>query len=168
MASPSFGQPLAVRNVFSIERAMVVGTPPVIDDGVVCTVDSCDEVADQVLNIPDDTACDDGLFCNGAEFCDVALDCQSGTAPVVDDGVPCTNDSCDEIGDVVVHVPDDALCDNGQACDGLETCDAVLGCQSNAPPAVDDGVACTIDTCDDVTGEIDSIAAAAAGMRWRY
>ncbi|MFQ5514510.1 MAG: hypothetical protein ACE5FG_08715, partial [Myxococcota bacterium] len=130
------------------------GTPPALDDGVLCTSDSCDEVNDVVLHVPDDTVCDDTLFCNGVEFCDATLDCQAGAAPVVDDGVACTNDSCDEVNDVVVHTTDDALCDNGQACDGLETCDALLGCQSNAPPAVDDGISCTIDACDDLTGQV--------------
>ena len=68
-----------------------------------CTDDVCDEVADAVVNTANDANCDDALFCNGAETCDAALDCQGGTAPVIDDGVSCTDDVCDEVADAVVN-----------------------------------------------------------------
>jgi hypothetical protein len=103
----------------------------VVDDGVACTVDACDEAGDVVTHVPDDGLCDDGAFCNGAETCDPVADCQPGTPPVVDDGVACTVDACDEAGDVVTHVPDDGLCDDGDPCTA-ELCDAILGC-SNEP-----------------------------------
>jgi cysteine-rich repeat protein len=126
------------------------GTPPPIDDGVACTVDSCDEVGDVVINTPTPSLCDDTLFCNGVETCDPVLDCQAGTPPPANDGVACTVDSCDEVGDVIVHTPSDPLCDNGLFCDGAETCDPVLDCQAGTPPPIDDGVACTVDSCDEV------------------
>jgi hypothetical protein len=126
------------------------GTPPASDDGVSCTDDSCDEVGDAIVNTPNDGLCDNGQFCDGAETCDALLDCQAGTPPAVDDGVACTDDSCDEVGDVVVNAPNDANCDNGQFCDGVDTCDALLGCQAGTPPAVDDGISCTDDSCDEV------------------
>jgi len=52
----------------------------------------------------------------------------------VDDGVGCTDDSCDEANDVVVNAPNDGLCDNGLFCDGSETCDAVTDCQAGTAP----------------------------------
>ena len=58
-----------------------------------------------------DADCDDGAFCNGLETCDVQLGCQTGTPPPVDDGVACTNDSCDEVNDVVVNLPNNGFCD---------------------------------------------------------
>jgi hypothetical protein len=134
------------------------GTPPVIDDGVFCTVDSCDEAADAVVNAPQDTLCDNGQFCDGAESCDPALDCQAGTPPVVDDGVACTDDSCDEVADVVVNTANAANCDNGLFCDGSETCDAVLDCQAGTPPTSSDGVGCTDDSCDEATDTIVNAA----------
>ncbi|MDF1563155.1 MAG: MopE-related protein, partial [Deltaproteobacteria bacterium] len=130
------------------------GTAPVIDDGVGCTVDSCDEASDSIVNTPDDTACDDTLFCNGAETCDAALGCQAGTAPVIDDGVGCTVDSCDEASDTVVNAPDDTACDDTLFCNGAETCDAALGCQAGAAPSIDDGVGCTVDSCDEASDSI--------------
>jgi hypothetical protein len=55
----------------------------------------------------------------------------------VDDGVDCTDDSCDEDNDEVVHVPDDGLCDNKLFCDGVETCDVLLDCQPGSYPCTD-------------------------------
>ncbi|MFP8878519.1 MAG: hypothetical protein VCE43_03170, partial [Myxococcota bacterium] len=43
----------------------------------------------------------------------------------------------------------DANCDNNLFCDGAETCDAVDDCQAGTPPTTTDGVACTIDSCDE-------------------
>jgi cysteine-rich repeat protein len=126
------------------------GTPPATGDGVDCTVDSCDEDGDVVVHAPDDSLCDDGLYCNGSETCDAIDDCQPGVPPPTDDGVACTIDSCDEVGDSVVHAPDDSICDDGLYCNGSETCDVIDDCQPGVPPPTDDGVACTIDSCDEV------------------
>jgi hypothetical protein len=125
------------------------GVPPVIDDGVSCTVDSCDEINDVVLNIPTDALCDNALFCDGEETCDAVNDCQPGTAPTVDDLVGCTVDSCDEVNDVVIHAPDHGSCDNGQFCDGVEVCDLVNDCSAGPALVIDDGVGCTTDFCDE-------------------
>jgi endonuclease/exonuclease/phosphatase family metal-dependent hydrolase len=65
------------------------GAPETCDDGVSCTVDTCDEGAQACLHTADHAACDDGLFCTGAEVCDVALDCQPGPAP-------CAGQACSE------------------------------------------------------------------------
>ncbi|MGB0714310.1 MAG: IPTL-CTERM sorting domain-containing protein [Phycisphaerae bacterium] len=129
------------------------GTPPNCDDSVDCTIDTCNETTDSCNNSPSDAACDDGLFCNGVETCDPNNDCQAGTPPNCDDGVGCTMDSCNEDTDSCDNMPVDALCDNGQGCDGLETCDPNNDCQPGTPPNCDDGIACTIDSCDPDTGE---------------
>jgi hypothetical protein len=71
--------------------------------------------------------CDDGLYCNGAEDC-VAGSCVAGTPVTCDDGIGCTDDSCNETTDSCDYVPDDANCDNGVACDGIEVCDSALDC----------------------------------------
>ena len=130
------------------------GTAPVLDDGVGCTDDTCDEANDRVVNTPNDANCDDNLFCTGVETCDAIADCQAGTAPVVDDGVPCTDDSCDEANDRVVNNPNDANCTDGLFCNGAETCDAIANCQPGAPPVIDDGVACTDDSCDEANDRV--------------
>ena len=63
------------------------------DDGIGCTDDSCD--AGMCVNMPNDANCpDDGLFCNGDEFCDPVNDCSSTGDPCVPPEV------CDEVNDV--------------------------------------------------------------------
>ncbi|NIS35481.1 MAG: hypothetical protein GWO04_38545, partial [Actinobacteria bacterium] len=44
----------------------------------------------------------------------------------------------------------DADCDDGVFCNGAETCTAGA-CAPGTAPSCDDGVACTVDTCDSVT-----------------
>jgi len=53
-------------------------------------------------------------------------DCDGQTDEVsLDDGVSCTIDSC--VDGVVVHTPNDSLCDDGNPCT-IETCDPLIGC----------------------------------------
>ena len=94
-----------------------------------------------------DLECDDGLWCNGEERCNGGA-CRGGEAPDCDDGVSCTADSCNEASDTCNQVPADELCDDGSWCTGVETCDAIGGCRSSGPPDCDDGVGCTVDSCD--------------------
>jgi len=96
------------------------GDPPVIDDGVACTVDSCDEAADTIRHTPDDALCSDGLFCNGVETCDPVAGCLAGAPPVIDDHSLCTADSCDEGADTILHTPIDS--DGDGVADCLDRC----------------------------------------------
>jgi hypothetical protein len=128
------------------------GTAPPLDDGVECTTDACDEMSDAVTHVPSDALCDDELFCNGNEACDVVQDCMGGTAPNIDDGIACTTDACDETNDEVTHTPSDNACDDGAFCDGVEICSSVLGCVQGSMPCID-GVTCTIDGCDETLDE---------------
>jgi cysteine-rich repeat protein len=63
------------------------------------------------------------------------------------DGNPCTAGACDASGACTGTRPAD--CDDGVACTN-DTCDVVLGCVHTAN--CDDGRACTIDSCDAVLG----------------
>ncbi len=110
------------------------GTAVDCDDGVSCTNDSCNEGTDSCDNVADDANCDDGAFCNGTETCDAVNDCQAGTAPDCDDGVGCTDDSCNEGTDSCDNVANNANCDDGAFCNGAETCDAVNDCQAGSDP----------------------------------
>lgn len=123
------------------------GPPPSCNDGVACTVDSCDAEFDACVHVEDDARCDDGRFCNGTETCDATRGCQAGSPPNCSDGVACTVDSCDAALDDCVNRPDDAQCDNGLFCDGEETCDARRGCQPGGPPCEDQGCRESDDTC---------------------
>lgn len=81
-------------------------------------------------------ACDDGLFCNGVELC-VDGQCVSPGLALSDD-IACTFDSCDEEQDKLVHIAQHDLCDDGEACNGSERCDVVLGCRPGTPNAAVD------------------------------
>jgi WD40 repeat protein len=67
------------------------------------------------------------------------------------DGISCTIGICNTATNLCVHMPDDALCDDGLFCNGIETCHPTLGCRPGSPVDCDDGLACTIGTCDVVT-----------------
>ena len=51
------------------------------------------------------------------------------------------------------HTADNANCDDGQWCNGTETCDPVNGCKSGTAPNCGDGVACTDDSCDETNDQ---------------
>ncbi len=149
-------------------------------DGIACTADSCNEANDTCVNTPNDVSCpDDGLFCNGSEFCDQQNDCTStgnlcGPGEECDEAndqcvapPECTTDSdCDD-GDVCNGAETCAndgtcqsgtllVCDDENICNGTETCDPVNGCQAGTPLVCDDGQFCTgVETCDPVTGCLD-------------
>ncbi|MCH7596551.1 MAG: RHS repeat-associated core domain-containing protein, partial [Planctomycetes bacterium] len=108
------------------------------DDGIECTVDICN--AGTCENTDSDPRCNDGLFCTGTETCDPNSEdadvegcvasgdpcdplsftpiCEERTESCsacilnadCDDGVACTDDSCDEVNDVVVNTVNDANC----------------------------------------------------------
>ena len=86
------------------------------DDGIGCTVETCNENPNLCNVFINDAICDDGLFCDGTDFCSTTLDCQNGTVPIIDDSTDCTLDSCDEINDIVVNEEDNSLCNIGEAC----------------------------------------------------
>ncbi len=75
-------------------------SPPVdCDDGVGCTIDSCNESTDSCDNDPNDAPCDNGQFCDGSEWCHPAEDCQPGTDP-------CSGLICDEEHDYCPGPPE--------------------------------------------------------------
>ena len=125
------------------------GTPPVIDDAVACTDDSCDELNDIVVNAPNDANCNDSVGCTD-DTCDATNDCQfTPNDANCDDNVACTDDTCDASNDCQFTAKD-ANCNDGQFCNGGETCDALNGCQAGTLPDCDDLVSCTNDSCDEV------------------
>ncbi|RMD82181.1 MAG: hypothetical protein D6815_09820, partial [Candidatus Dadabacteria bacterium] len=74
-----------------------------------------------------------------------------------DDGDVCNGvETCDPERGCVPGTP--LSCDDGVYCNGAETCDPSSGCRPGCPPC-SDGVSCTIDTCDEATHECGHIAA---------
>jgi hypothetical protein len=119
--------------------ACAAGTPP-------CPGQMCNEGSDSCAGCLVNADCSDGLFCNGVETC-INGTCQPGVASNCDDGVACTTDACDEGTDACTHAPNHAACDNGQFCDGPETCTAA-GCTAGERPC-DDGGDPPAEMCDE-------------------
>jgi len=94
--------------------------------------------------------CDDGQFCNGVEQC-VNGTCTAGTPVVCNDNVACTVDACDEAAHACVSQPNNAACNDGNVCNGTETCSAT-GCVAGTPLVCNDGNVCTTDSCNTTTG----------------
>jgi hypothetical protein len=109
------------------------------NDGVGCTDDTC--VGGTCAFTPNDLNCsDDGLFCNGTEFCDAILGCSSS-------GNPCTPQACDEATDACVGCVLDSDCDDFNVCTD-NTCNAGSCEYTNNTAACDDGLFCTVtDVC---------------------
>jgi hypothetical protein len=138
------------------------------DDGLTCTsADACDgagtcnglsicnddnpctdDFADEGNNCAcsygpaaDGTACSDSSVCTEGDTC-VAGSCVGGSEIDCNDLDACTADSCNSLSGCVNEAIN---CDNGNACDGLETCDSGTGCVGGIP------VICTAsDQCHDV------------------
>jgi hypothetical protein len=108
--------------------------------------------------VPNQTNCDDGVYCNGPEPCDPVLGCQAAMPVDCDDGVSCTQDTCDETTDSCRNIPIDADCEDDLFCTGTEVCDLLLDCVSSGDPCQAGGF-CNeaTDTCDDcqVDGDCD-------------
>ena len=71
--------------------------------------------------------------------------------------LPCSCEPCtieDTCADGVCEGGAPKACDDGQYCNGIETCVLGAGCTPGAPIAIDDGVACTVDSCDEVADKV--------------
>jgi hypothetical protein len=65
------------------------------NDKVDCTHDSCDLSLMRCRNVPDDTLCDDGVYCNGVEVCKKS-GCAPGPVVACSTTSACDIDSCIE------------------------------------------------------------------------
>jgi len=115
------------------------------DDNDPCTTDRCDAADGSCNNDP--IVCPEGRTCDpdtGACVpCTADSDCN--------DDNPCTDDTCDASGNCVFTPNDANSCDDGDVCNGPETCQAGT-CVSGTPLDCNDGDPCTDDSCDPISG----------------
>ena len=126
-------------------------------DGIIAPKDF---TFDQIRCCDIDADCDDGIYCNGLEYCvPDPVNCPTSTGKCMravaidcDDPIDCTVDACNEDTDSCDNIPTDALCDDSVGCT-VDACDQLgapgTGC-SNTPvdAACDDANVCTDDSCD--------------------
>jgi hypothetical protein len=97
------------------------------DDHIACTYDSCDHASGRCLNVPDDTQCQDGVYCDGQELCVPGHGCEPGTVVSCDNGNSCQIATCVESSKACTYVErdvdgdgdPDAHCEPGHDCDDL-------------------------------------------------
>jgi hypothetical protein len=144
---------------------------PCTGDGNPCTTDTCDGSGSCVHPVRTG-ACDDGVFCNGADTCtggnctqhagdpcaggaECATVCDetndacadpAGTS-CTDEGNPCTDEACDGAG-TCAHSANQNACDDGLFCNGADTCAGGSCGHAGNPCASGDECA---DTCDEAT-----------------
>jgi cysteine-rich repeat protein len=128
-------------------------------DGGGCTTDQCGESAGRCLHLPDDSLCDDEVFCT-RDVCGAGGRCSHpADHSVCDDGHDCTSDLCHPKNDCE-YVVNHAVCEDDSVCT-LDQCVIGEGCTYEPVEDVcDDGLACTVDdVCVDGTCVGDVICA---------
>jgi hypothetical protein len=125
------------------------------DDSLDCTTDTCDQMLQRCRHTPDDSSCDDGVYCNGAELCDPKLGCGPGAPVSCGDSDPCTIDTCVEKTHSCTRVPRDADGDGDPIwnCPGGGDCD-------DSDPTVSSKASeiCGNGKDDNCNGKVDEIA----------
>jgi hypothetical protein len=86
--------------------------PSDCSDDNVCTTDGC--FGGECVHSPVAGPCEDGLFCNGEDFCNDGACTEHGEDPCTGN---LTRDVCDEAGDRCVECLDDDHCAPGAHCD---------------------------------------------------
>jgi hypothetical protein len=98
------------------------------DDHIACTYDSCDPTFGRCLNVPDDTQCQDGNYCDGQERCVPGHGCEPGPVVSCDNGDSCQIATCVEATkscqyvarDVDQDGDPDGHCPTGHDCNDLD------------------------------------------------
>ncbi len=127
------------------QGACTAGFDRICYDNDPCTDDTCSPDAGCVYT-PNDGPCSDGDACTGGDTC-VAGECLPGPTINCDDGNLCNGiESCHPETGCAPGLPLDCPSDKNP-CNGDEYCHITLGCQQTAPPDCEDGNVCTTDAC---------------------
>ncbi len=130
------------------DKVCIAGKPATCDDGNACTTNLCNPQSGCVA-IQNADACSDGNACTDGDTCKAGA-CVPGKAKNCADNDPCSLDLCDSKTGACSNndkVDVSLLCDDGVACT-IDTCNGLVGCvHSPAQGSCEDNVACTVDAC---------------------
>ena len=95
------------------------------NDMIDCTFDTCDTSLGRCRNVPDDSKCQDGVYCNGVEVCQLKHGCIGGAPITCSTGDECMIGTCVEATQSCQHAvrdadgdgDPDAHCPGGHDCD---------------------------------------------------
>jgi hypothetical protein len=130
------------------------GDPCERPDGDINCSESCNEATDACNGPdPDASACDDGLWCNGADLC-ASGQCvahEGSPCPGADDDADC-REGCNEAArSCDSPEPEGSPCNDGRFCTAVDTCSASGTCQGAfSPCAGEDFDADCAETCDEL------------------
>jgi len=121
------------------------GEPVPCEDGIFCN--GSDYCLDGVCDLhPDDPCPGDGIFCNGVETCNETLDmCERSGTPCLDDELWCNGEElCDEGNERCLQVNVPRCPDDELWCNGVEQCDEANDqcVRVDVPDCSDDGLWC--------------------------
>ena len=132
-----------------LSAELPLGTPsPCLIDHCASTT-SCD-----IRAASDGSSCDDGVYCDGIAVCQGG-NCVNGPPPDCDDGIACTDDSCDESLARCVHTSHPNCCETSADCvdsDACTTGERCLGGSCVSEPEVCPASSCTSAFCDAEAG----------------
>jgi Putative metal-binding motif len=136
---------------------------PCLDDGqcddmIACTFDSCDTSVGRCRFVPDDSLCQDGLYCDGVERCDLKLGCVAGIPVDCGDGDACNIVACVEATQSCSHTIRDADGDGDPDwhCPGGHDCnDDDPNVNSHHPEVCDNGID---DNCNGLIDEVPCVS----------
>ena len=135
------------------EAGACVAEPVSCEDGNPCTLEFCFPTAGCVY-FDNPGPCDDGNPCTVGDIC-IGDSCASGETQICDDFNECTVDSCAPTGGCdFTPVPDGSMCDDGCKCTMDEACVAGA-CEKGSVIDCTDGDPCTMDYCEEETGECE-------------
>jgi hypothetical protein len=133
--------------------------PPCVDDPqcndeIECTTDFCDHEIAHCRFVPDDTVCQDDVYCDGLEVCEPKFGCREGDVVACDDKTTCTIDTCIEADKSCTNVPRDVDQDGDPDwnCGGGDCNDTNNAISSQATEVCANGVDDDCDTQTDETG----------------
>ncbi len=135
-----------------------LGGPCTVDeqcnDGFDCTFDACDLDLLRCRFVPDDSQCQNGIYCDGLDICNNKLGCVLGEPITCSDGNPCTINTCDEQNQECLSAPRDVDQDGDpdEHCGGNDCDDLDPAVSSQLAEVCQNGVD---DDCDDTVDEPD-------------